>query len=68
MGPGACAKLTVRSAHICSGSPSGFTSAQGMSLDVFMAENSLARARAEARKRAVKRLFNRLLKRSRQPQ
>ncbi|MGO9448901.1 MAG: hypothetical protein ACLQQB_04930 [Solirubrobacteraceae bacterium] len=37
---------------------------RGMSLDVFMPENRLARARAEARKRAVKRWLNRLLKRS----
>jgi hypothetical protein len=35
-----------------------------MSLDVFMPENRLARARAEARKRTVKRWINRLLKRS----
>jgi hypothetical protein len=35
-----------------------------MSLDVFMPENRLARARAEARKRAVKRWLNRLLRTS----
>jgi len=38
-----------------------------MSLDVFMPENELSRKRAEARKRAVKRWFNRLLKRPSQP-
>lgn len=38
-----------------------------MSVDVFMPENRLARARSEARKRAVKRWFNRLLKRSPEP-
>jgi hypothetical protein len=37
---------------------------KGMSLDVFMPENRISRARAEARKRAVKRWFSRLLKRS----
>jgi hypothetical protein len=70
MGPGACAKLTVMSDLPTSAPDLGPASrrGKGMSLDVFMAENRLARARAEARKRAVKRLFNRLLKRSRQPQ
>jgi len=37
-----------------------------MSVDVFMPEDRLARARSEARKRTVKRWLNRLLKRSRQ--
>jgi len=37
---------------------------KGMSLDVFMPENRIARARSEARKRAVKQWFYRLLKRS----
>jgi hypothetical protein len=41
---------------------------KGMSLDVFMAENRLMHARAEARKRAVKRLFGRLLRRSQHPE
>ncbi len=35
-----------------------------MSLDVFMPENRKSRERAEARKRAVKRWFHRLLHRS----
>jgi len=35
-----------------------------MSLDVFMPENRKSRERAEARRRAVKRWVNRLLKRS----
>jgi hypothetical protein len=34
-----------------------------MSLDVFMPENRLARARAQARKRTVKRWINQLLHR-----
>ena len=40
---------------------------KGMSLNVFMPENELSRKRAEARKRAVKRWFNRLLKRAPEP-
>lgn len=39
-----------------------------MSVDVFMPENRLARARAEARKRAVKQWLHRLLKRSQDTQ
>lgn len=38
-----------------------------MSVDVFMPENRLARKRAEARRRTVKRWLNRLLKRPSQP-
>jgi hypothetical protein len=39
---------------------------KGMSLDVFFVENELSRKRAEARRRAVKRWFGRLLHRSSQ--
>ena len=68
MGAGACAKLTVMSDQPASAPVPRPASrrGKGMSLDVFMPENRLARARAEARKRAVKRWLNRLLHRSSQ--
>jgi hypothetical protein len=40
---------------------------EGLPPDVFFYENELSRKRAEARKRAVKRWFNRLLKRPARP-
>ena len=69
MGARACANLTDMSDQPTLGPKS--TPAPHdvgrMSLDVFMPEDRLARKRAEARKRAVKRWFHRLLKRSAQP-
>ena len=47
--------------------PSAPLQGKGMSRDAFFYENELSRKRAEARKRAVKRWLNRLLKRSPQP-
>jgi hypothetical protein len=66
MGAGTCAKLTVMSDQPASAPDPRPASrrGKGMSLDVFMPENRLARARVEARKRAVKGWFHRLLKRS----
>jgi len=66
MGAGACAKLTVMSDQPVSAPDPRPASrrGKGMSLDVFMPENRKSRERAEARRRAVKRWVNRLLKRS----
>jgi hypothetical protein len=69
MGADAGANMTVMSEQSSSASKPDPMRPEGgrMSLDVFMPEDRLARKRAEARKRAVKRWFNRLLKRSAQP-
>jgi hypothetical protein len=69
MGTGAGANMTPMADQLDSAPESTATPrrGKGMSLDVFMPENELSRMRAEARKRAVKRWFNRLLKRSPQP-
>ena len=65
MGVGACAKLTAMSGHPVPATkpPKAPRRGKGMSLDVFMPENRLSRKRAEARRRTVKRWFNRLLHR-----
>ena len=69
MGVDAGASMTVMSEQPSSASkPDPMRPEVGrMSVDVFMPENRLARARAEARRRAIKSWFNRLLKRSSQP-
>jgi hypothetical protein len=48
-------------------SPSATAWDEGLPPDVFFYEGELSRKRAEARKRAVKRWLNRLLKRPVQP-
>jgi hypothetical protein len=66
VGVGAGANMTAMSDRPISASkPSSVRPDVGrMSLDVFMPENRLARKRAEARRRTIKRWLSRLLHRS----